>query len=302
MGPENCVNGVDDDNNGKIDCEDPACAPDFLCVPSPPPNWDGPVTLYNGSQANLPADCPPEHPQKAYEGNKDIVSEPAACSACSCSSPAVTCTLGQLAFRNMAACTGGVGAAAQPGDGMCGPINPPAATEAYAAPKAMGTTGACSPAGGSPTLPPPKWQTSALACTGGGQGTGCGPQAACVARSAPPFDAALCVFRDGDKQCPGGFPKKHVFVSNVVDNRDCSACTCGSGTATCDVVTKVYASADCSGASLVDVPNDLSCVMGALGASIKPTVTSSGSCPPSGGQPTGSVQEGNQQTTVCCTP
>ena len=37
MGPENCVNGVDDDDNGKIDCEDPACAPDFLCVPSAPP-------------------------------------------------------------------------------------------------------------------------------------------------------------------------------------------------------------------------------------------------------------------------
>jgi len=237
----------------------------------------------------------------SYEGNDGLVSEPAICTACSCGDPAVTCTVGVIAFRNMAGCTGNVGNAAQPGDGMCGPINPPAATEAYAAQAPMINAGACAPSGGAPTIPAPKWQTKALTCTGGGQGTGCGAQSACIARSAAPFEDAICVWKSGDKACPAGFSQKHKFADNVVDNRDCSACTCGAANTTCTVVTTVYASADCSGDGLVDVPNDQSCVPGMIGASVKPAVVKSGSCVAAGGQPTGSVQEGNAETTVCCT-
>src|SRR5262245_6605414 len=32
-GPEMCFNGIDDDCNGKIDCEDTACGPVAACVP-----------------------------------------------------------------------------------------------------------------------------------------------------------------------------------------------------------------------------------------------------------------------------
>ena len=71
--------------------------------------------------------------------------------------------------------------------------------------------------------------------------------------------------------------------------------------ASCSVVTTVYANNDCTGQSL-DVPNNQTCVAGAVGASIKPKVTKSGNCPPDGGQPTGEVKEGAMMTTVCCTP
>lgn len=43
-GGELCDNGVDDDGNGKVDCEDPACG-DYECVEVPPEGWDGPYRI-----------------------------------------------------------------------------------------------------------------------------------------------------------------------------------------------------------------------------------------------------------------
>ena len=35
--PENCTNGIDDDGDGLIDCNDPDCKDNPICIPSPPP-------------------------------------------------------------------------------------------------------------------------------------------------------------------------------------------------------------------------------------------------------------------------
>jgi hypothetical protein len=56
------------------------------------------------------------------------------------------------------------------------------------------------------------------------------------------------------------------------------------------------------GVAVADLPNDGSCVDAAGGASIKLTVTKSGSCPANGGNPQGQLQEGPSMTTVCCVP
>jgi hypothetical protein len=269
-------------------------------VPDAPPAWNGPVVLYDGDPAAKPAGCPGEHPLKSFEGNRDLNPTPAICSACACGAPAVTCTSMPLEL-DTAACAMQQGFAAQPQPGQCGSVSPPAGVTSYKASAPIGFTGACTPSGGAPTLPPPSWGGAGLACAGGGLGGGCGNKAACAAVSAPPFGAGLCVYRSGDLSCPSGFGDKHLYVNNVIDSRGCTPCSCGGGTVTCAATTTVFSDGACT-AAVADVPNDGSCVAAAGGSSIKIQITKSGSCPASGGKPSGSLQAGAPPTTVCCVP
>lgn len=298
-GPEQCTNGVDDDGNGLTDCADPACAA-YSCVGSAPASWTGPVVLYDGDPALVPA-CPPEHPMMAYQGHGDLVPEPAVCGACTCAAPPATCAPKALTLGGDAACGSTVGTLVQPAVGQCLDVAPPAGTMAFSAAAPGASAGACTPSGGGKAVPPAKWQRGGLTCLGGGLGLGCGGGSFCTATPVAPFVAGLCVQRSGDHQCPGGFPVKHSFSDSVVDTRDCTGCSCGVAAASCAVQSKLYPGAQCAGTP-VAVPNDGSCVPGPGGAaSISISVTASASCPPAGGQPTGTIAEGSGQTTVCCT-
>jgi hypothetical protein len=264
-----------------------------------PPTWNGPVILYDGDPAAVPS-CPPEHPTVAYTGHASLVPEPAACAACTCAAPIVTCTPHRVHLYDDAGCNHEVGTLVQPLPAQCGPMAPPSGTQAATinAPTVSATP--CVASGGDKTLPPPKWQRAAIACIGGGLGGGCGPGKFCTAAPVAPFVGALCVFRSGDHGCPGGFSDKHLFTDTVTDTRDCGACSCGAPTASCDAVTRVYAAASCGGAP-ADLPNDGSCVaVSASSASLELEVTKSGSCAPSGGAPIGTITEGDVETTVCC--
>ena len=297
---EDCLNNLDDDGDGDIDCADSDCAA-FTCVDNAPPAWNGPVVLFDGDPVAKPAGCPGEHPLKSFEGNRDLNPTPAICAACACAAPSVICTVKQLDF-DAAGCNLQKGFATQPQPGQCGAISPSGSVTSYtaAAPNAV-VAGACAASGGTATLPPPSWGGAGLACAGGGLGGGCGNKAACAAVSGAPFGAGLCVYRSGDLSCPNGFGSKHLYVSSVIDTRGCSICTCGGGSATCSATTTVYSDGACA-VSVADVPNDGSCVDAAGGASIKLTVTKSGSCPADGGKPQGQLQEGPSMTTVCCMP
>ena len=283
-----------------MDCADSDCGGGFVCVPDAPPTWNGPVALYDGDPAAKPAGCPSEHPLQSYQGFRDLAPTPAVCSACSCAAPTVTCTPMQLDL-DTAACAQQKGFVFQPPPGQCGSVSPPAGVSAYKATAPTGVAGGCAPAGGTPTLPPPNWGGASLACGGGGLGGGCGNKAACVAVSAPPFGAKLCVYRTGDLSCPNGFGDKHTFVNTVIDTRGCSPCTCGGGSAACSATTKVFSDGACA-TEIASVPNDASCVAAAAAGSIKIEITASGSCPASGGSPNGSLQASPPPTTVCCVP
>jgi hypothetical protein len=297
---EDCINHVDDDGDGDVDCADSDCGGGFVCVPDAPAAWNGPVALYDGDPSAKPAGCPSEHPIQSYAGFRDLAATPAICSACSCGAPSVTCTAASLEL-DTAACAQQKGSVLQPVPGQCGPVSPPAGVASYKAAAPTGVAGACVPAGGTPTLPSPNWGGASLACGGGGLGGGCGNKAACAAVSTPPFGAKLCVYRTGDNACPAGFEDKHSFVNTVVDTRGCSPCSCGGGAATCSATTTVFSDGACATA-IADVPNDGSCVDAAAGSSIQIQITKSGSCPASGGSPTGALQEAPPKTTVCCVP
>ncbi len=292
--PEDCTNGADDDQDGLIDCADPDCDPGFTCTSKVPPAWNGPVAFFEGDSASLPG-CTPDHPNEVYTGHTDLVVEPAICSACTCSDPNVICTVQPLSFGD-AACVGG--GAVQPLPGQCGVLMAQAAV-AYKADPPVANVGACTASMVMTTIPPPAWMTGGVACGGGGLGTGCQANEVCSPRPVAPFGASLCIYKAGDSQCPPSYPNKHVFDDNVVDTRGCGQCTCGVGSGTCNATSKVYSAAMCGGSSTT-VPNNGVCTAGAGGVSMDVTVTKSGSCPPGGGMPTGTVVPGVIKTTVCC--
>jgi hypothetical protein len=299
MGPEDCTNGLDDDGDGLVDCEDTDCDPGFACVPKKPGGWNGPIALYDGDPAASPG-CPVEFPAVAYEGNDDLVPMPAVCTGCTCGAPGVTCTPAPLVLHGNAQCANQTGSAAQPQPGQCGPIQPPNGTAAYSAAAPQANAGACQPSMVTTMVPPPTWQTTGLACGAGATGTGCGATSICAPRAPSPFGAGLCVYRSGDHACPAGYGVKHLYYDNVVDSRGCDPCTCAPAVASCAATTTVFADGVCIAPSL-SVPNDGSCKAGPVGGTITIQVTPSGSCMPTGGAPHGTVVPGALTTTVCCT-
>lgn len=298
-GGEDCLNGADDDGDGDVDCADADCS-NFACVAAPD-GWEGPVALYDGSSGTAP-DCPPELPDFVADGLADPVQEDASCEACTCAAPAITCTPASLLAYGGGICGGVSTPYAQPSQpNMCQTINGNDNVDAYLADSPMVSAGPCVAAGGTSSVPPAKAGRIGRVC-GAQAGGGCMGGAVCAPTSvAAPFEQRLCVFQAGDANCPVGFETKRLYATSLDDSRACTACSCGTASASCSITTTVYADSVCT-ATIAVVPNNHMCVPGNLGKSIMTTRTVNGSCPASGGQPTGSVTLGPEQVTVCCAP
>ena len=307
---EDCLNGDDDDGDGKRDCDDEDCAPDFECVPPAPDGWIGPVSLYKGPPEGAPT-CPAGAPDTIYNGLADLQNDPAQCSACSCDpmSISVNCNLSPLEAYETAGCVGPKNLSGQSNNsvGVCSfksLNNAPQSFRAQQPP--ANASGQCAPSQVEATLPPPAWASIAIACSRAALGKGCGSQL-CAPRGKPPFEAALCIVQKGDLECPAPYVTRHTFTddpSDVTDTRGCEPCSCGQAQGTCSAVTSLYSTPLCGGVG-IDVPNDGTCVegMGMNVSGVKVTLTKQASCPPGGGAATGSIAPANTAvTTACCLP
>ena len=306
---EDCLNGDDDDTDGKRDCDDEDCWPGFECVPPAPEGWVGPVSLYKGPPGEAPT-CPTELPDTIYNGYAELADEPAQCSACACD-PAValvSCNLAPLEAYQVADCMGSKNLNGQNNAmGACSFKSMQNAPKSFRAPlPESNASGSCPPVQAEATLPPPSWTSIALACSRPDLGKGCGSQV-CAPRGMPPFEAALCIVQKGDLECPAPYLTRHTFTddpTDVVDARGCEPCSCNPPKGSCLAVTTLYSNPICDGMSVV-VPNDASCVAG-LGInmnSLKVELKKSASCEPAGGAPTGSIEPAKTAlTTVCCLP
>jgi len=296
---EDCLNGVDDDNDGDVDCADTECSVGYTCATAPG-GWNGPVALFEGASAQDPG-CSGDFPGDEYMGHQGLVPEPAMCSQCTCAAPNVNCVLSPIAFGD-ATCGAAYNIEFPANAGQCMGISVPAMTMGASADAPMAfPSGACTASNVTVTRPPPSWQNVGRTCSAVAEGKGCPSSgASCVPKPQAPFASGLCVYRSGNLPCPAGFSQKHVFDDGVNDNRDCSPCQCGSPSATCTATTSIYNGANCGGSPNATVPNDGSCAAVSGGGSMKATVSSTVSCPASGGQPTGSISAGFKKTTVCC--
>jgi len=186
--------------------------------------------------------------------------------------------------------------------------SPPISATSVAPPT---TGGSCAPGGGTPTLPPTSWTTRVRGCgepSGGFAATGCGSNS-CLPPANGAFNRGVCVYQQGDVACPAGsFSSKFVYNQGVDDQRGCSSCSCGTPTGVDCQGDKleVWNSAGCAGApaGTISNPGDGSCIN--IATSLTPGLryslgtASGGTCPASGGLPTGGATA-NQPITFCCT-
>jgi hypothetical protein len=291
------------------------------CAPIPPFGWDGPGLLWLGADGTAPP-CPDQAPVVAYQGHADLVAPPAACGSCICSPSTGTCAPPPSLSASSKACGDSSGIITPFGgpmawDGACtahdcissDPACAHAATIACvtASPLAMTEEG-CTPSIITTNDPSqPSWMTEALACRGSTYPLGgCPAHDETCAPSAAPPDFLMCVYQAGDVACPNSYPDKHLVFAAFDDQRDCTACTCGAPVGgACQATLSVFKDAACT--SAMPAVGSLS----SLGPTLIPvslplagkTVTAlgyqPGTCAPSGGEPSGSVQAAGPST-FCC--
>ncbi|MBK7581490.1 MAG: hypothetical protein IPI67_14930 [Myxococcales bacterium] len=334
-GPENCTNGVDDDGDGKIDCEDTDCQAGFTCAPSLPTGWVGPVAMFEGA-APAP-DCLQSggYPTIKQNANSTIKAGAATCPTCACDPATGAQCTADLFMYDDTACQGNFWTTS---------TSPPYAPTALVSSSGQCVTyslchgaddagtykptsvnfknlqvsgGTCSPkTTGTKNIVAPTWDKAVRACgDASGAGKGCGTTGACLPKPKAPFGTGLCVYKTGDVACPSGaYSQKKLSYLNFTDNRDCDACACGSASSgTCSNPSlKIYTDACVTNEQTVTAnacvlaSNDPTTQSGGCagfpadtrGAKLTATV-SGATCPASGGQVTGSAAP-TEPVTFCC--
>jgi hypothetical protein len=146
----------------------------------------------------------------------------------------------------------------------------------------------------------PVWQIAARACVGGSASGACGNGELCVPKPADGWK--LCVYQSGSAVCPAGYPEKQFLYDGLVDNRTCSACTCGAPQGSCTGYTWLFTATQCN---FLSAPYQkvefLTCTGPLSAASAKLEATGSASCAPGTSIVQGALELQNPRT-FCCAP
>ncbi|HEX4456860.1 MAG TPA: hypothetical protein VIA18_02770 [Polyangia bacterium] len=211
-GVEDCFNGLDDDCDGHIDCDDSDCAPVAVCVP--------PVTapFAYGTQEPSAGTCPTH-----TSGGPIYVKDPnggGCTSTCSCGSSGCSTTFGLTL-----GCGGGFNGTPFTLSSTCEAVDE---GSSYSWGAIAGTL-ACAQSGTAAPVKPPTL-TSAVSCAlTGAPGGGCDNGQVCVARG-----TKQCVATGtAGATCPAGYPTGATWYSGFVDGRNCG-CTCTAAAAGCN--------------------------------------------------------------------
>lgn len=257
------------------------CASPSTCETAPA-GWEGPVAL-SGSEAECDGW---QQALRVYED--DVDAEPLSCTGCSCgtaSAPSCTVVLESHATTDCSAAH--VDTTVPPN--VCSAIDMNGAIAARAT--LVTVPGQCQPQSGmldppEVTLPPPKF-----VCISTGAGS-------CESGICVPPAARRCVMAAGELDCPQGYPSRHRLYESVNDGRSCG-CTCGAPQgATCGGEIVTNSSQSCDGIVFDLAFGACEWLPETFGALYTPN-PSAGSCEPSGGTPTGSIELLGVRT-VCC--
>jgi hypothetical protein len=175
----------------------------------------------------------------------------------------------------------------------------------------VGLGASCAPSTEMPQVPPATWSQNAEGCGFTGQLSSCGSAEVCVPHASSPFK--LCVYKTGASSggtCPSPYDATSapvVFDTGIADSRSCTDCRCGDVTGACsggDVELSPN-STTCTGG--ITSPLPASCNIDGINgnlplyAELTTPPTPSGTCNPSGGQPSGTAT-GTGPVSVCCMP
>lgn len=250
---ESCFNGVDDDGNGLVDCEDPACDPIATCVPETTDDFRAGATVELGEA------CPAH-----FDGEKTSIFAgltSTGCVGCSCTAKTI-CSVTVYRYETGDACPGDVRtpiatitreiSSDPPAGGFGGSGGPyaPAScitgtygTRVGAAPAVVSAT-PCEPSG-TATPAAPAFEQSAEFCAARTVGRGC------MAGICVPKAKRHCMIAEGAKACPAGYAPRGSWFTGLADDRKCGECKCGPQTlgSCANVSVSLFKAVDCSGAS-----------------------------------------------------
>jgi hypothetical protein len=228
---EDCFNGIDDDCNGKTDCEDPACTAGTECIAAPG------STFQAGTEVATPTTTCPSNFTGGETALNEGLSVPAAtsCSGCSCSAT-TSCSISLYSYSTAATCsadtamTGGTLVGTITNSAMCNTPSAGFTGAGYRVGPITQSDSACTPSG-TPTLPATSWTTQKKFCAANRVGGGCSPGYVCAPKLTQVSDH--CVRADGaNLSCPAGYsPQTDAWYKSASDTRACAACGCGTETA-----------------------------------------------------------------------
>jgi hypothetical protein len=288
------------------------------CMPIGPLNWTrDPFLLWIGDSDIAAPDCPERARKLGYEGHADLVA-PDECGPCSCGAPSCELPAGLTANSTTCVLSDDPGTIYTPfdappdWDGSC--VAPPAVPANLLGSVTIAplTVSPCiAETGPIPTKGQAYWKTYARACLGEAFGP-CGDSAqVCSPTAEPPpdgFSQCIQYLREGDADCPGEYPVKHVFYEGLNDTRNCSQCTCSAPVGSdCSAYISLYTDAGCATdlmGNVLQTANAAICLDVAAGNQLQsksatPVDNQPGYCQASGGVPYGEATP-TAPSTFCC--
>ena len=236
-----CLDGLDNNGDGKIDCDDPSCTAQVECVATP--GTGNEIGLMNQSACSA----------TGY-GNKEPQNQGLSipsCTGCSCSSSVVCNEAVRLYFTNDSTCASNnyIGYSVHDyfGPVACVPVNPTTYYDYYLNNKTL-LSSSCAPAG-SATLADSTWTTSTNFCAATRVSTNnCAgnPAKICVAK--PPASTNLCVRVPGSGGCPAGYTGTSSTYYANYQKGSCGSCSgCSQLSASCDGIEGIlfFTDANC---------------------------------------------------------
>ncbi|HWB81085.1 MAG TPA: hypothetical protein VG755_39250 [Nannocystaceae bacterium] len=286
----------------------PICA--STCVALPPGDWQGPAAVLHDAPDDPAPDCAGDftEPSAAVFANLDA---PAAMCTCECDAPTgLGCSSVTVSQFTDAACTA---QAAMPATtnwvvttSCNGLANLQAANGNRYQASSVIDAGSCDP---NPTsvVPDAVFGDRYTACGLGRLDViGCDAGNACVSPPTAPYDGRICIWHDGNQQCPTdiGYDVRSIYYGDVADDRACDTCTCGDPEGDCDGGVQIFGTDTCNEAPTGNLNISGACaVMGNITAARvaagDPDPDPAAECAPSDVQATGQA-EGIDPVTFCC--
>ncbi|WP_156338626.1 hypothetical protein [Chondromyces crocatus] len=316
---EDCTDGLDNDGDGLIDCEDiEDCSPaDYECVPAAPSGWSRNVRVAivdHAMASTLPA-CPGGTEAHDYFAGPATEAVCSSCDGCAwnrdeaeCFAPTLSC---HSSTSSNTDCSGNPTSERPNYRGnvcesfITGVPNSVSCRITDGA--SLRRRGECSAAPDGGQLQTSPWAQVIRVCTGTSRDGGhCDDGHECLPRTNddPAFGDLACVLKPGNEACPAGWTdlEQQIFETGV-DTRACAACGCDLGALGCiGGGFRAYDFSNCNGSSITIDSNQCVDITSILGQSFSfrseaATVTGDVTC--TGGQGSGAVAP-TDPAKLCC--
>jgi hypothetical protein len=281
------------------------CPATHACTPTPPTDWQGPTARATSLVAGAidPA-CPDTYPELDNETFQGITAEPASCT-CSCG-PAVDASCeasATLRFHDTSStCSNPAPQSVTVFSGTCNNLSLSYPGSRYWQLEPVETVGGTCDPSREMVKDDPVFETRFTTCGGAELLGGCAEGNVCAPRPPEDFDTALCIWQQGDHDCPSTYPDKELTFLDINDGRGCQTCSCGTPVGLCDSATALLFNLGCTGNIGAILAANNECDQTTSGnvnyASLslgEPTAF----CSPSNASPTGEAT-GRDPVTLCC--